>query len=152
MWSEIDVGKMDLETKRDLLKWTDSYWDMLPTEMKDLILEYRESQEFIDRRESVSNRALCRQIRMYERLRQRWQIGHVQCKPIHRHLGVKSECMCNCECMRVYGWYFDLRGMIHKTYLGINFRQAMTNCDIRRVIFRDSEWMLIGAARASVRI
>ena len=38
---------MELETKRDLLKWTDSYWDMLPTEMKDLILEYRESQELL---------------------------------------------------------------------------------------------------------
>ena len=152
MWSEIDLGKMDLETKRDLLKWTDSYWDMLPTEMKDLILEYKESQEFIDRRESASNRALCRQIRMYELLRQRWQIGHVQCKPIHRNLGVKCECACNCECMRVFGWYLDLRGMIHKTYLGMSLQHAMTNCDIRRVNFRDGEWMLIGAVRASIRM
>ena len=148
MWSEIDLGKMDLETKRDLLKWTDSYWDMLPTEMKDLILEYRESQELIDRRESASNRALCRQIRMYELLRQRWQVGHVQCKPIHRKIGAE----CNCECMRVHGWYCDLSGRIHKTYLGTNFRQAMTNCDIRRVVFRDNEWMLIGAVRASIRM
>ena len=139
---------MDLETKRELLKWTDSYWDMLPREMKDLILEYKESQEFIDRRESASNRALCRQIRRYEQLRQRWQIGHVQCQPIHRKIGVK----CNCECMRVHGWYCDLSGRIHKTYLGTNLQQAMINCDIRRVNFRDSEWMLIGVVRASVRL
>ena len=148
MWSEIHVGKMDLETKRDLLKWTDSYWDMLLTEMKDLILEYKESQELIEWRESASSRALCRQIRMYELLRQRWQVGHVQCKPIHRKIGAK----CNCECMRVHGWYCDLSGRIHKTYLGTNFRQAMTNCDIRRVNYRDNEWMLIGAVRASIRM
>ena len=143
---------MELETKRELLKWTDSYWDMLPREMKDLILEYKESQESIDRRESASNRALCRQIRMYELLRQRWQVGHVQCRPIHRNLGVKCECMCNCECMRVFGWYCDLRGMIHMTYLGMSLQHAMTNCAIRRVVYRDNEWMLIGAVRASIRI
>ena len=139
---------MDLENKRELLKWTDSYWDMLPPEVKDLILEYKESQEFIDRRESASNRALCRQIRMYGQLRQRWQIGHVQCKPIHRKIGAKY----NCECMRVHGWYCDLSGRIHKTYLGTNLQQAMTNCDIRRVVYRDNEWMLIGAVRASIRL
>ena len=137
---------MDLETKRGLLKWTDCYWDLLPMEMKDLILEYKESQEFIDKRESQLNRALCRQIRMYEQLRQRWQIGHVQCQPINRDIGVK----CDSDCMQMYGWYRDLRGRIHKTYLGIGFRRAMTNCDIRRVQYRDNEWMLIGAVRASI--
>ena len=52
--------EMDHETKMELLKWTDSYWDMLPSEMKEIILKYKESQELIERRESVSNRALCR--------------------------------------------------------------------------------------------
>ena len=133
---------MDLETKRELLKRTDSYWDMLPPEVKDLILEYRDSQEFIDRRESASNRALCKQIRLYEQLRQRWQVGHIQCKLIHRNLGV---------CMRVYGWYRNLRGMIHKTYLGNSLQQAITNCVLRRVRYGDDEWILMGYARASVR-
>ena len=141
---------MDLETKRDLLKWTDSYWDMLPTETKDLILEYKESQELIEWREGASSRALCRQIRMYELLRQRWQIGHVQCKPIHRNVAAARRC--DCECMRVYGWYLDLRGMIHKMYLGMSLQHAMANCDIRRAVYRDNEWMLMGVVRASVRI
>ena len=141
---------MELETKRELLKWTDSYWDLLPYKIKDFILEYKESQEFIDRRESASNRALCRQIRRYGQLQQRWQIGHVQCQPIHCNVAVARRC--NCECMRVHGWYVDLRGMIHKTYLGTNLQQAMTNCDIRRVNYRDNEWMLIGAVRASIRM
>ena len=136
---------MDLETKMELLKLTDSYWTLLPVEIKEIILKYKESQELIDRRESASNRALCRQIRMYEQLRQRWQVGHIQCRPIHRNLGVK----CDCECMRVHGWYRDLRGGIHKTYLGISLEHAMTNCDIRRVNYRNNEWMLIGVVRAS---
>ena len=137
---EIVLDKMKLETKRELMKWTDNYWDVLPREMRDLILEYRESQELIEWRESPSSRALCRQIRKYELLRQRWQVGHVECRPIHRNLGVKCKCMCGCECLRVYGWYLDLRGMIHKTYLGMSLQHAMTNCDIRRVSFiRDGE-------------
>ena len=70
---------MDLETKRDLLKWTDSYWDTLPTEVKDLILEYKESQELIDWREGNWNRILCREIGLYRQLRQKWQVGHIEC-------------------------------------------------------------------------
>ena len=131
------------ETKMELLKWTDSYWDMLPLELKEIILEYKESQELIDRRESPSNLALCRQIRQYARLRQMWQVGHIQCRPIHR--GV------NCSCVRVFGWYRDLRGRIHKTYLGMSLAHAMTNCDIRRVRYGDEDWMLLGVLRASFR-
>ena len=56
---------MDLETKMELLKLTDSYWTLLPAEIKEIILKYKESQELIDRRESASNHALCKQIRLY---------------------------------------------------------------------------------------
>ena len=148
MWYEIVfVIEMDLETKMELLKLTDSYWDMLPTEIKETILKYKESQELIDRRESTSNRALCKQIRLYEQLRQKWQIGHIQCRPIHCNPGEK------CECMRVYGFYHDLRGRIQKSYLGISIEHAMAYCDFRRVRYNfngmDDEWILIGYGRAS---
>ena len=147
MWFEIVLDKMKLETKRELLKWTDSYWYVLPKEMRDLILEYRESQEFIDRRESVSNRALCRQIRMYGLLRQKWQIGHIQCRVLRCNRDVR------CDCMRVYGWYRTLRGEIQKRYLGISLEHAMDYCDFRRASFLngdDYDWVLIGVVRASV--
>ena len=134
---------MDLEIKMELLKWTDSYWDMLPAEIKEIILKYTESQEFIDRRESASNRALCKQIRLYEQLRQKWQIGHIQCRPMKCNPGVK------CECMRVYGCFRGLRGGIHKSFLGISLEHAIANCDFRRVRYRGDEWILIGYARAS---
>ena len=59
---------MDLKTKMQSLKLTDSYWTLLPPEIKEIILKYKESQEFIERRERVSNRALCKQIRLYGQL------------------------------------------------------------------------------------
>ena len=136
---------MDLQTKLEWLEWTDTYWDILPVELKDIILEYRKSQEFIDRRESDLNRALCRQIGLYGQLRQKWQVGHIQCRPLNCNRGVK------CQCMRVYGWYRDLRGVAHKVYLGIGLQHAMTNCDVRRVNYRNNEWMLIGIVRAPFR-
>ena len=136
---------MDHETKRELLKWTDSYWDLLPSEIKEVILKYKESQELIDRRESASSRALCKQIGLYERLRQKWQIGHIQCRVVRCNRDVR------CECMRVYGWYRDLRGLIQKCYLGINLEHAMDYCDFRRASFLHDDWVLIGYARASVR-
>ena len=74
--------EMDLKTKLQLLKLMDSYWPILPEEIKELILKYRESQELIERRESVSNRALCKQIRLYGELGQKWQVGHIQCRPM----------------------------------------------------------------------
>ena len=116
---------------------------MFPAEIKEIILKYTESQEFIDRRESASNRALCKQIRLYEQLRQKWQIGHIQCRPMKCNPGVK------CECMRVYGCFRGLRGGIHKSFLGISLEHAIANCDFRRVRYRDDEWILIGYARAS---
>ena len=129
---------MDLETKVELLKLTDSYWTLLPPEIKEIILKHKESQEVIDRCQSASNRALCKQIRLYEQLRQRWQVGHIQCRPKQCNPGVK------CECMRVYGCFRDLRGRIQKCYLGVSIEHAMTYCDSRRVSYMDDEWMMNG--------
>ena len=54
-----------METKRGLLKWTDSYWDLLPPEMEQLILKIKESQERIEWRESLDSRELCYDIKAY---------------------------------------------------------------------------------------
>ena len=134
---------MDLETKMELLKLMDSYWTLLAAKIKEIILKYKESQELIDRRESASNRALCRQITLYEQLRQRWQVGHIQCKPKQCNPRVK------CECMQVYGCFRDLSGRIQKCYLGISIEHAIAYCDSRRVSYMDDEWILIGYARVS---
>ena len=72
---------MDIKTKMMLLKYTDSYWMLLPPEMKEIILKYKESQELIAWRESFASRRMCLQMEAYGRLRREWFIGPVQCKP-----------------------------------------------------------------------
>ena len=49
---------MDIKTKMMLLKYTDSYWMLLPPEMKEIILKYKESQELIAWRESFASRRM----------------------------------------------------------------------------------------------
>ena len=120
---------MDLKTKMQLLKLTECYWTLLPPEIKEIILEYKESQEFIERRESASNHALCKQIKLYGQLRQKWQIGHIQCRPMNCNPGVK------CEYMQIYSFYIDLRGRIQKSFLGVTIEQALAYCDYRRNAF-----------------
>ena len=39
---------MDVQIKLHLLKYMDRYWTLLPPEIKELILKYRESQELIE--------------------------------------------------------------------------------------------------------
>ena len=60
---------MDIEIKLKLLNIVESYWDLLPPEVQEKILNLKESQELIDWREGVLNRTLCKEIRMYRVLR-----------------------------------------------------------------------------------
>ena len=72
---------MDLEKKLELLNVVESYWDILPPEIKEMILKYKESQELIEWRESFYSLRVRRQIEDYGQLRRRWFIGPIQCKP-----------------------------------------------------------------------
>ena len=101
---------MDVKTKLALLKQTDSYWELLPDEIKEVILKHRERQELIDWRESEVSRALCVQIRAHGRLRAIWP-GHIQCRPMRfEGVHVRTESGCSfgpaCEHMRIYGYYY----------------------------------------------
>ena len=120
---------MDIEIKLKLLNIVESYWDLLPPEVKEKILNLKESQELIDWREGVLNRTLCKEIRMYRVLRERWQIGHIRCQPLYCKPGEL------CEYMRVYGHYPDLQGVIQKTYLGISVDHAIMYVNFRRASF-----------------
>ena len=117
---------MDNKTKLELLNIVESYWDLLPPEVQEKILNLKESQELIDWREGVLNRTLCKEIRMYRVLRERWQIGHIRCQPIYCKPGEV------CECLRVYGHYPDLQGVIQKIYLGISVEHAIAFVAFRR--------------------
>ena len=128
---------MDVKTKLVLLKHTDSYWELLPDEIKEVILKYRERQELIDWRESEVSRALCVQIRAHGRLRAIWP-GHIQCRPMRfEGVHVRTENGCSfgptCEHMRIYGYYYfhgvddGSSAVRKKCFIAFGFERAIEN-------------------------
>ena len=135
---------MDLETKLELMKHTDSYWTLLPTEIKEVILNYKERQELIEWRESEVSQALCRQIEMHGRLRAIWP-GHIQCRPMRfEGVHVRTENGCSfgpyCDHMRIYGYYYGLEDdstlVRRKHFIAFSIERAIENlCTINQVMY-----------------
>ena len=117
---------MDNETKMMLLKHVDSYWDILPSEIKEIILKFKQSQELIEWRESPESRELCFDIETYGQLRQKWFIGPIQCKP---RLAKKCYCRPRCTYMVIYGHYWDLNGHRQQVFLDFFLDSAIHHCD-----------------------
>ena len=103
-----------------------SYWDLLPPEMKEYILAFKESQELIEWRESTSNRVLCEQIRMYGQLRREWFIGPVECRCFYKY---GCQCQPRCMYMLVFGHYWTLPGSRAKAFLDFGLGCALMYCD-----------------------
>ena len=118
---------MDNETKRMLLKHVDSYWDMLPPELKEVILKFKQSQELIEWRESIVSRELRREIQAYGLLRQYWFIGPIQCKV---RIPKGCECRPRCFWMKIFGHYWDLNGERKKVFLGYSFCTVTPRCHV----------------------
>ena len=104
---------MDLEKKLELLKVVNSYWDMLPPEIQQMILTYKESQELIEWREHLYSRRLCRDILAHGQMRVAWFIGPIQCKS---RLPKRCECQPGCFFHEIYGHYWDLNGERKKSF------------------------------------
>ena len=110
----------------ELLNVVESYWDLLPPEIQQLILKYRESQELIEWRENFYSRILRSDIEAHGELRRKWFIGPIRCKP-----GVPKGCKCQRRCffMKIYGHYWNLNGEKKKAFLGYNFWSSIPRCD-----------------------
>ena len=68
-----------MKRKLQLLLFYESYWDMLPPEIQEYIIQLKIAQEEIDaERKEMMNR-LCQEIQYYARLKERWGLGHVKC-------------------------------------------------------------------------
>ena len=117
---------MDNKTKLMLLKYADSYWTLLPAEIKEMILKYKESQELIEWRERKLHRGLCKEIEKYRRLRRRWFIGHVELRCYYKYA---CQCQPCCMYMMIFGHYWNLLGVKSKTFLDFDFKSAMAYCD-----------------------
>ena len=72
---------MNVERKVALSCVYESYWDMLPPEIQEYILEFKFSQEQIDEAREELMSMLRQEIHLYRSVRVHWEWGHVQCCP-----------------------------------------------------------------------
>ena len=120
---------MNLEKKMELLNIVESYWDLLPPELQQLILKYRESQKLIEWRESCFNVRLRRDIEAHGQIRMVWFIGPIQCIPSRPK---KCKCRPRCVFMKIFGYYWNLMGEPRRSFLGYSFCHAIEGChDVR---------------------
>ena len=57
----------------------DSYWDMLPPELHEIILLLKRNQEMIDLEKEKRMKELGQEIKMYKVLKEKWALGHIRC-------------------------------------------------------------------------
>ena len=110
----------------ELLNIVESYWDLLPPEIQQLILKYKESQERIEWRESYRIRKMCWDIESHGQLRRVWFIGPIRCQP---RLPKRCECQPRCFFMDIFGYYWTLSGEKKRVFLGYSFYTVISRCD-----------------------
>ena len=99
----------------------ESYWDMLPPEIKEIILQYKESQEAIDKERKRRMKDLCREVEEYGELKRQWGLGHVKCSRAHGEV-----ChICDIYHVKVVGYYEDEEGVRKKKFLGYHLKMAL---------------------------
>ena len=104
----------------------ESYWDMLPPEIKEIILQYKESQEAIDKERKKRMEELCREVKKYGELKINWGIGHVKCIKPHGEV-----ChICDRYHVKIMGCYVDEEGVRKERFLGYNLKMALDRVDI----------------------
>ena len=110
----------------ELLNIVESYWDVLPPEIQQLILEYKESQELIEWRERYVSRKMCWEIQGHGLMRRQWFIGPIRCKSAAPK---RCECQPRCFFMKIFGYYWTLTGEKRRGFLGYSFCHAISGCD-----------------------
>ena len=96
-----------------------SYWDMLPPEVQDYIIELKRSQEKIeeDRRDLMFS--LCQETKLYVILKEQWGLGKITWKVDH----------CRCKehkYLKLSGHYLDEENVKKQMYLGHGYQQALS--------------------------
>ena len=96
----------------------ESYWDMLPSELHEIILTYKRNQEYFDEEKKKRMRELGKEIMMYKELKEKWTLGHIKCV---------VECFNCCyePCMMIYGCYVDEENVKRERFLGYDFKRAL---------------------------
>ena len=115
------MSRMNVKKKMELSHVMESYWDMLPNEIKDHIVEFKTSQETIDKKMKEKLERLYKEKKDYQQLHVMWALGPIE---VERH----EKCsVCHHQHMRaVHGFYLDEYHVMQKIFLGFDFKQAMS--------------------------
>ena len=121
-----------------LLKLYESYWLMLPSEIREYILVFKISQDVIEHRKKEQTVMLCKEIVKRHQLKEAWGLGHVHCRIIKCKLGTHCHyCthypsfhpMCrlfnHVLHFKFCGVYTDLSNAKKVVFLGDNMYRAM---------------------------
>ena len=112
---------MNVKKKLTWLKVYETYWDVLPPEMQDYILEFKISQEYLDevRAELMFNLRL--EITLYGQLKLKWGLGRIECRA--RRLICK---VCKSRHNpRIMAHYVDEANVKQSVLLGYSFEEAL---------------------------
>lgn len=102
----------------------DSYWDMLPPEMHEMIMAYKRGQEQIDEERKERMRELCEEIRKYDVLKKKWGIGHI------KYIISKTICLLCCTLhVKIVGYYLDEAKIPRERFLGYHYDLAWNRVD-----------------------
>ena len=110
---------MNHEKKRELLKVTDSYWDILPEEIQIYIHKFKVSQEYLDEQRAKQHRQLCAEILQYGQLKDKWGLK-----------GIKIELIsCKTKCYKVWGGCMNECWKLRYFFLGDTLQEALRRCN-----------------------
>ena len=111
---------MNVTKKLTWLKVYETYWDVLPPEMQDYILEFKISQEYAEVRAQWMIRLRPESI-MYGQLKLKWGLGPIKCQSYPLVCKVcKSR-----HNPRILGYFIDEANDKCEYFLGYSFQEAL---------------------------
>ena len=114
---------MNVETKMKLMNVMESYWDMLPPEIHEIILMLKRNQELLDQEKEKRMKELRKEIKLYKELKDKWAPGHIRCvvkKPVFFKTYVE-----------IMGSYFDREDHVKREqFLGYDFTSALQRLNL----------------------
>ena len=109
---------MDVKTKIKLMNVMESYWDVLPPEIHEMILLLKRNQEHFDEEKKRKMKALSKEIELYEELKEKWALGHIRCV-VKKTVFFKSYIV-------IMGSFLDREDHVKRErFLGYDFKSAL---------------------------
>ena len=96
----------------------DSYWDMLPPELHEIILLLKRNQDMIDLEKEKRMKELGQEIVLYKELKDKWALSHIRCV-VKKTVFFKTY-------IEIMGSYVDFEDRVKRErFLGYDFKSAL---------------------------